>query len=43
MSTHTPGPWTIRYGVNVFGPDTNYPGSERIVAKAEGHPHTVTE
>lgn len=34
---HTPGPWTIRHGTNVFGKDIHYRNSERVVANAGGH------
>jgi hypothetical protein len=31
VSGHTPGPWWIKWGFNVFGPDN------RLVANAGGH------
>jgi hypothetical protein len=41
MSGHTPGPWTIRYGMNIMGPDVRFPGNERLVANAGGHSNNV--
>lgn len=41
MSEHTPGPWTIRFGLNVMGKDVRYPSQERLVANAGGHANNI--
>ena len=37
VSGHTAGPWTIKWGFNIYGSDRNYPDSDRIVANAGSH------
>ena len=41
MSAPTPGPWTLRFGLNVMGRDVRYPKQERLVANAGGHTNNV--
>lgn len=41
MSEHTPGPWTIKFGLNVMGKDVRYPSQERLVANAGGHANNI--
>ncbi len=40
--THTPGPWTIRYTTNIFGPRLNGDGV-RLVANTGGYSSNVDD